>query len=116
MDTNWPLFSNASADPICAFKFLRPDTSNPDTPIFELFSFRRITPMVNCYAIGVAKQNDIPLLAHDRIKTIDFVLGMQNDIVDRFARSPDFALGDYMGRRPSTRVDMMLSRAPPPGV
>jgi hypothetical protein len=116
MDTNRPLFSDASAYPVCAFKFLRPDTSNPNTPMFELFSFRRITAMVNGYAMGVAKQNDVPLLADDRIKTIDFVLGMHNDIVDRLARSSDFALGDDVGRRPSTRVEMIFSRAPPPGI
>src|SRR5215475_10157725 len=97
MDANRPSFSDASADPVCAFDFFRPDTSLPNAPVFELFGLPFITAMVDRYAIGVAKQNDISFLANDRIKTIDFFLGMHNDVTDRFASSLDFALGDYIG-------------------
>ena len=38
--------------------------------------------VVNSYSIGVAQQNDISLLADDRIKTIDFFLGRHNGFGD----------------------------------
>jgi hypothetical protein len=77
MDENWPLFSNARTDAIRAFDFFRPDSSYPNAPILELFRLRFSSPVVNCYSVGVAQQNDVALLADDRIKTIDFFLGMQ---------------------------------------
>jgi len=46
MHENRPLFSNARADPICAFDSFRPNSSDPDTPVFELFGLRFITGQV----------------------------------------------------------------------
>src|SRR5262245_66569033 len=99
MDANRPSFSDASADPVCAFDFFRPDASLPNTPVFELFGLPFITAMVNRYAIRVAQQNDISLMPNDRIKSIDFFLSVKNDVADGFARSPDFALGNAGGCR-----------------
>jgi hypothetical protein len=115
MDENRPLFSNARADPICAFDSFRPNSSDPDAPVFELFGLRFITAVVNSYSIGIAQQNDISLPADDRIKTIDFFLGIHNGFVERFARNPEFALGYDMGSRPAIWIDKEFSRASSPG-
>ena len=71
--------------------------------------------VVNSYSIGVAQQNDISLLADDRIKTIDFFLGIQNRFVERFAKDPEFAVGYDMGSRPAIWIDKEFSRASSPG-
>jgi hypothetical protein len=82
MDENRPLFGDARADPIGAFDAFRPNSSDPDAPVFELFGLRFLTAVVNRYSIGIAQQNDISLLADDRIKTIDFFLGRHNGFGD----------------------------------
>jgi len=115
MDENRPLFSNAGADPICAFDFFRPNSSDPDTPVFELFGLRFITAVMNSYSIGIAQQNDISLLANDRIKTIDFFLRIHNCFAQRFARNPEFAIGYDVGSRPAMWVDKKFSGASSPG-
>jgi hypothetical protein len=115
MNTYRPSFGNARADPVCAFDLLRPYTSGPDSPVFELLDLRFITAMVNGYAISVAKQNDISLLADDRVKTIDLFLSLDNNTLQGLAISADFALGDYVGRSAAIRIDTMLSCASSPG-
>jgi hypothetical protein len=115
MDENRPLFSNARADPICAFDCFRPDSSDPNTPAFELFCLRLITAVVNRYSIGIAQQNDISLLADDRIKTIDFFLGIHNCFAERFAKNPEFAVGYDMRSCPAIWTDKEFSRASSPG-
>jgi hypothetical protein len=115
MDENRPLFRNARADPVCAFDAFRPNSSDPDAPVFELFGLRFITAVVNGYSIGIAQQNDISLLADDRIKTIDFFLGIHNCFAKRFARNPEFAVGYDMGSRTALWVDKEFSRASSPG-
>jgi hypothetical protein len=115
MDKNWPLFGNARADPICAFDFFRPNSSDPDTPVFELFGLRFITAVVNSYSIGIAQQNDISLLPDDRIETINFFLGIRNCFAERFARNPEFAVGYDMRSRTAIRVYKEFCRASSPG-
>ena len=115
MNENRPLFSNAGTDPICAFDSFRPNSPDPDAPVFELFGLRFITAVVNSYSIGIAQQNDISLLADDRIKTIDFFLGIHNCFAERFARNPKFAVGYDMGRRPGIWINKEFSRASSPG-
>src|SRR5260370_2001873 len=111
MDENRPLFSNARADPICAFDCFRPNSSDPDAPGFELFGLRFITAVVNSYSIGIAQQNDISLLADDRIKTIDFFLGIRNCFAERFAKNPEFAGGYDIGSCPAIWVVKKFTRA-----
>ena len=115
MDENRPLFSNARADPIGAFDSFRPNSSDPDAPVFELFGLRFLTAVVNSYSIGIAQQNDISLLADDRIKTIDFFLGIHNCFADRFAKNPEFAVGYDMGGCPAIWIDKEIGRASSPG-
>src|SRR5215813_7086136 len=115
MDENRTLFSNARPDPVCAFDFFRPNSSNPDAPVFELFGQRFIPAVVNSYSIGIAQQNDISLLADDRIKAIDFFLGIHNCFAERFARNPKFAVGYDMGSRPTIWIDKEFSRTSSPG-
>src|SRR5262252_6348617 len=115
MDENRPLFSTARADPICAFDSFRPDSSNPDAPVFELFGLRFITAVVNRYSIGIAQQNDISLRADNFIQTIDFFLGIHNRFAERFTRDPEFAIRYDMGSRAAIRFDKKVSRASSPG-
>jgi len=115
MDENRALFRYARADPVCAFDSFRPDSSDPDAPVFELFGLRFITAVVNSYSIGIAQQNDISRLADDCIKTINFFLGIQNGFVERFARNPEFAFGYDMGSRPAIWIEKEFSRASSPG-
>src|ERR1700739_273081 len=115
MDENRPLFRNARADPICAFDSFRPNSSDPDAPVLELFGLCFITAVVNSYSIGIAQQNNISLLADDRIKTINFLLGIHNCVAERFARNPEFAISYDMGSRPAIWIDKEFSRASLPG-
>jgi hypothetical protein len=80
MDADRPLFSNTSSDPVCAFDFLRPHTSNPNSPVFELIYLRFITAMMNSYTIGVTEQDDRSFLADDGVQAINFFLGMLNEV------------------------------------
>src|SRR6201998_4729478 len=115
MDENRPLFRNAGADPICAFDSFRPNSSDPDAPVFELFGLRFITAVVNSYSIGIAQQNDISLLADDRIKTIDFFLGIHNCFAERFAKNPELAVCHDMRSCRAIWTDKEFSRASSPG-
>src|ERR1700758_5701103 len=115
MDENRPFFGNARADPICAFDSFRPNSSDPDAPVFELFGLRFITAVVNSYSIGIAQQNDISLLADDRIKTIDFFLCIHNCFAKRFAGNPEFAVGYDVGSGLAIWVDKEFGRASSPG-
>ena len=108
------MFGNARADPICPFDSFRPNSSDPDAPVFELLGLRFFTAVVNSYSIGIAQQNDISLLADDRIKTIDFFLGIHNCFAQRFAKNPEFARRYDMGSRPSLWIDKEFSRASSP--
>src|SRR5580704_11651538 len=108
------LFSDARADPVCAFDFLRPNTPYPDTPVSKLIGHRRIPAMANCDALGITQQDDIVFLAYDRIQTIDFFLSQIEDLAETFPGSPEFALRDYVRRRPTIRVNMMFARASSP--
>src|ERR1700722_2865166 len=110
MDENRPLFSNARADPICPFDAFRPNSSDPDAPVFELFRPRLITAVVNRYSIRIAQQNDISPLADDRIKTINFFLGIHDCFAERFARNSEFAVGYDMGGCPALWIDKEFSR------
>ena len=115
MYENRPLFSDARADPICTFDSFRPNSSDPDPPVLELFGLRFITAVMNSYSIGIAQQNNISLLADDRIKTIDFFLGIRNRFAERFAKNPEFAIGYDVGSRPGIWIDKEFSRASSPG-
>src|ERR1700751_4036971 len=115
MDENRPFFSNARADPICAFDSFRPDHSDPDPPVLELFGLRFIAAVVNRYSIGIAQQNAISLLADDRIKTIDFFLGICNCFAEGFAKNPEFVVGYDMGSRLGIWIDKEISLASSPG-
>jgi hypothetical protein len=115
MDQNRPLLGNARANPICAFDSFRPNSSDPDSPVFELFGLRFITAMVNGDSVAVTQQNDISFLTDDGIKTIDFFLGIHNCFAKRFARNPEFAGGYDVGSRPSIWIDKEFGRASSPG-
>ena len=115
MDENRPLFGNAGADPVCAFDFFRPDSSNPDAPIFKLLRQRFIPAVVDGYSIGIAQENDITLLADDRIKTIDFFLSIDDCLAERLAINLEFAVGNDMGNGVALWVDKKIGRASSPG-
>jgi hypothetical protein len=116
MDDDWLLFSDARADPVCAFNFLRPDSSHPDAPVSKLIGHRLISPMVNSNTLGIAKQDDIVLLAYDRVQTVDFFLGQIKDLAKTFPGSPEFARGDDVRHGRAIGINMMFNRAASPGV
>jgi hypothetical protein len=85
VDENRPLFDDTSPNAVRSFGLLGPDTAEPNAPLFEFIGSCWITAMVNSNAIPVAQENDISLLPHDRVETIDFFPGVQDDISQRLA-------------------------------
>ncbi|MGB2665415.1 MAG: hypothetical protein WAK48_15525 [Candidatus Acidiferrum sp.] len=86
MYENRALVGNACANTVCSLDLLRPNSTHPDTPAFELFGSCLLATMMNCNAVPVAQQNNVGLLAHDRVKPVYLVLGLDEKFVQGFAR------------------------------
>jgi hypothetical protein len=85
VDENGPLFGDTGPNAVCSFDLLGPDTAQPNAPLLEFIGPCWIAAMVNSDSIPVAQENDISLLPHDRVETIDFFPGVQDDISQRLA-------------------------------
>jgi hypothetical protein len=116
MHKHRPFFNNGSADPVRPFHIFRPDTPQPDTSMFELIGLRLVSAMVNGDSVAIAKQNDILFLADDRIKAVDFLPCVHNEVGDRFPGNTQLALRDDVGRGRALRVDVIVRDASPPGI
>jgi hypothetical protein len=116
MHENRPFFSYGCADPVRPFDVFRPDTSQPDTPFFELLGLGLISTMVNSDPVAIAKQNDIVFLADDRIKAVDFLSCVDNEVRSRFPRNTQLALRDDVGWGRAPGVDVIVGDTPPPGI
>jgi hypothetical protein len=73
---NWPLIRNACTNTIGPLRLLRPDSPNPDAPFLELFGLGFIPAVMNRDSVAVAQQNDVSLLANDRVEPVHLVLGL----------------------------------------
>lgn len=62
--------------------------------MLEILRLGLIPAVVNRHPIPVAQQNYIILWPDDGIKTIDFLLGMQNEIMQGLAGRFDFFVRD----------------------
>jgi len=63
VDRYGPLLGDAGADAVSTFDLLRPDATEPGSPVFELARLHTLAAMLDCDPGGVAEQNRISGLA-----------------------------------------------------
>jgi len=114
MNEDRSFFGDASPDAVCAFNLFGPYAAKPDAPLLEVVGPAFIASMMDCHAVTVAQQNDIPLLPDDRVETVDFLSRLHDDIRDGLFRGVEFVLGDNVGRRPAFWVEAVINQAPVP--
>jgi hypothetical protein len=71
---------------------LRPHSPKPDAPFLELFGPGLISAVMNRNSVTVAQQNDVRLLADDRIKPVHLVLGLNEYVGHGFPGNLQFDL------------------------
>src|ERR1700735_467796 len=76
MHENRPSIRNAGADTVCAFDPLRPDATQPYTPLLELAVLALVAAMVDGDSIAVAQQNHVRLRANNGIEAVYLFLGL----------------------------------------
>jgi hypothetical protein len=114
MNADRALFSDACADSIRALNFFGPYASKPRAPIPEPVGHPLVSAMMYGDSLCIAQQNNVPCVADDGIQAIHLFLCLQNNVLERFSRNFQFALGDDMRRGPVFRIDVMVdSRSPP---
>ena len=97
MHKNRPLICNAGANAVRPFRLLRPYSPEPDAPLLELFGFGFISAVMNRDSLAVAQQNDVCLLADDRVEPVHLVLGLGEHVGQRFPGNFQLTLRDDMG-------------------
>ena len=75
MHQNRPSIRDAGADAVCAFLPLRPDATQPYTPLLELAVLALVAAMVDGDSIAVAQENHIRLRANNGIEAVYLLLG-----------------------------------------
>ena len=65
--------------------------------------------------VAVAQQHDVGVLAHHRVKAIDLVLGLRQEVLHRFAGDFQLVLRDDVRRRKIPYVDTIVEEASSPG-
>ena len=109
-----PLFGDTGSNAVCALNVLGPNASEPNPPALKIVSPVFITPVMNRHSIFVAQQDDVPLLSHNRVKAINLLPRLRDHVRNRFLRSRQLVLGDYVRRGPAFGVDMIICQAPAP--
>jgi hypothetical protein len=77
MHDNRPPIRDTGADTVCAFNPLRPDATQPYTPVLELMGFALVAAMVDGDPIAVAQQNYVRLGADNSIEAVYLFLGLE---------------------------------------
>ena len=85
MDQHRALLGDASAYAICAFDVLGPDTAEPDAPVLKIVGPGFVAAVLNGNALCVTQQHNIALLPDDGIETIDFLPGVNDNVLDGFS-------------------------------
>jgi len=72
--------------------------------------------MVDRDAGVIAEEDDVALLANDRVEAIDLFPGVGDDVGDGLLGDFQFALGDYVWRGLIFGVDVIVGHAAVPGI
>src|SRR5260370_14122826 len=114
MHENWPPIRNARANTVGPFRLLRPHSPEPDAPFLELFGSGFLSAVMNRYSVTVAQQNDVRLLADDRIEPVHLFLCLAQHTGDGFSGNLQFVLRNDVGCRAVLRVHMIVDLTPSP--
>jgi hypothetical protein len=77
MHENRPSIRDAGADTVCAFDPLRPDATQPYTPLLELVVLALVATMVDGDSLAIAQENDVRLEANNGIEAVYLFLGQE---------------------------------------
>src|SRR5262245_32457132 len=98
MNADRALFDDAGANTVRALDVFWPHSSKPHSPVFELVRHRLIAAMVESDSLGVAHQDDVSQLPHNRIEAIDLLMCQQGNHVKGLEMACKFALGEDVRR------------------
>src|SRR5690242_3734233 len=110
-----PLLDDAGTDTVRALELLRPHAAEPSPPVPELVRFRLFAAMLDCDARGVTKQNSVPCVANHPVKAINFLLGTENELVERLTKLPELGECQNARRLICFRIDAVPLSGPLPG-
>src|ERR1700751_3809779 len=105
---NRPFFDDAGPDTVGTLDFLGPHAAEPGTPIFDLARVRFFTAMLNGGTRGVAEENGIARVANHLVESVDFFLGAENQLVDRFSQLFELVWREDARRLGALRINPML--------
>src|SRR5262249_1044019 len=114
MNQHGPFFSNTGSNAVCALNLLGPNASEPNPPAFKILCPVFIAPVMNRHSILVTQQVNVPSLPPNRMKPIHPLPPLRDHVRNRFLRSRQLVLGDYVRRGPAFGVDMIICKAPAP--
>jgi hypothetical protein len=97
MHESRPSIRDAGADSVCAFDPLRPDAAQPYTPLLELLVLALVATMVDGDSVAVAQQNYVRLRANNGIEAVYLFLGLEQKVMQRFARDSELTLCEQVG-------------------
>src|ERR1700751_864175 len=97
MHENRPSIRDAGADTVCAFDPLRPDATQPYTPLLELVVLALVATMVDGDFLAIAQENDVRLRANNGIEAVYLFLGPEQKAMQGFARDPELTLCEQVG-------------------
>src|SRR5690242_1788468 len=110
-----PLLDDAGTDTVRALEFFRPHTAEPSPPVPELVRFRLFAAMLDGDARGVTKQNSVPCLANHLVKAINFILGTEDELVERLTKLPKLGERQNAWRLTPFGIDAVPVSGPVPG-
>src|SRR5437660_7677765 len=115
VDENRTLFNDHSSDSVGPLDLLRPNSAQPDTPMFELLRLRLVATMLNGDSFAIAQQNDVILLPDNGITAVDLFPRVQKDVTHWLLEEGELGLGDDVWCRPASGIDMIIAGATTPG-
>jgi hypothetical protein len=114
VDENWTLFNDRSSDSVRPLELLRPNSAQPDAPMFELLRFRLVATMLNGDSFAIAQQNDVIFLPDNGIQAVDLFSRVEKDVIHRLLEEGEFSLGDDVWCRAASGIDMIVAAATTP--
>jgi hypothetical protein len=114
VDENWTLFNDRSSDSVGPLDLLRPNSTQPDAPMFELLRFRLVATMLNGDSFAIAQQNDVIFLPDNGIQAVDLFPCMEKHVTHRLLEERELSLGDDVWCRAASGIDMIVADATTP--
>src|ERR1700736_3147909 len=94
MDRDRPLFGDAGADAVGSLDRLGPHTAEPGSPVTEAARIGIVAAVLNGDTRIVAEKNCVPCLTNHLVQTVEFLLGAENQLIERLAMLFDFGEGE----------------------